>query len=182
MRVEPAAWSRRRWPFIVLAFVVFFYCLGALYDERKDRSVLFWKSLPVSDRETVLSKAASALVGRAADRHRRRDRHDVRLRAADQPGRAAARPATRSRCCWGPGNPLEGGRHAGRRDPGVRAVGAADRRLADAVLGLGAQQAVPVGGGDPRVRRHLRELVRRDERASTCDTGWFWKNIVARGC
>src|SRR3546814_377893 len=37
------------WPFIVLAFVVFFYCLGALYDERKDRSVLFWKSLPVSD-------------------------------------------------------------------------------------------------------------------------------------
>src|SRR3546814_14331457 len=25
------------WPFIVLAFVVFFYCLGALYDERKDR-------------------------------------------------------------------------------------------------------------------------------------------------
>ena len=50
------------WPFIVLAFVVFFYCLGALYDERKDRSVLFWKSLPLSDRETVLSKAASALV------------------------------------------------------------------------------------------------------------------------
>jgi ABC-2 type transport system permease protein len=50
------------WPLIVLAFVVFFYCLGTLYDERKDRSVLFWKSLPLSDRETVLSKAASALV------------------------------------------------------------------------------------------------------------------------
>jgi ABC-2 type transport system permease protein len=50
------------WPLIVLAFVVFFYCLGALYDERRDRSVLFWKSLPVSDRDTVLSKAASALV------------------------------------------------------------------------------------------------------------------------
>jgi ABC-2 type transport system permease protein len=50
------------WPFIVLAFVVFFYCLGALYDERKDRSVLFWKSLPVSDSETVLSKTASALL------------------------------------------------------------------------------------------------------------------------
>jgi ABC-2 type transport system permease protein len=50
------------WPFIVLAFVLFFYCLGALYDDRKDRSVLFWKSLPLSDRETVLSKAASALV------------------------------------------------------------------------------------------------------------------------
>ena len=50
------------WPFIVLAFVVFFYCLGALYDERKDRSILFWKSLPLSDGQTVLSKVASALV------------------------------------------------------------------------------------------------------------------------
>ncbi len=48
------------WPFMVLGFVVFFYCLGALYDERKDRSVLFWKSLPVSDAETVWSKVASA--------------------------------------------------------------------------------------------------------------------------
>ena len=50
------------WPLIALAFVVFFYCLGALYDDRKDRSVLFWKSLPLSDSQTVLSKAASALV------------------------------------------------------------------------------------------------------------------------
>lgn len=50
------------WPFIVLGFVVFFYCLGALYDERKDRSVLFWKSLPVSDAQTVLSKVASAAL------------------------------------------------------------------------------------------------------------------------
>lgn len=50
------------WPFIVLAFVVFFYCLGALYDDRKDRSILFWKSLPLSDGQTVLSKLASALV------------------------------------------------------------------------------------------------------------------------
>jgi ABC-2 type transport system permease protein len=50
------------WPLIVLTFVVFFYCLGALYDERKDRSVLFWQSLPLSDAETVLSKAVSATV------------------------------------------------------------------------------------------------------------------------
>jgi ABC-2 type transport system permease protein len=50
------------WPFIAMTFVVFFYCLGALYDERKDRSVLFWKSLPLSDRETVLSKVASATI------------------------------------------------------------------------------------------------------------------------
>ena len=50
------------WPFIVLGFVVFFYCLGALYDDRKDRSVLFWKSLPISDRDTVVSKGISALL------------------------------------------------------------------------------------------------------------------------
>jgi len=50
------------WPFLVLAFVVFFYCLGALYDDRRDRSILFWKSLPLSDTQTVLSKVISALV------------------------------------------------------------------------------------------------------------------------
>jgi ABC-2 type transport system permease protein len=47
--------------FGILTFVVFFYCLGALYDERRDRSILFWKSLPVSDPMTVLSKALTAL-------------------------------------------------------------------------------------------------------------------------
>ena len=46
---------------LVMTFVVFFYALGSLYDERKDRSVLFWKSLPVSDGQTVLSKVAWAL-------------------------------------------------------------------------------------------------------------------------
>ena len=45
----------------VLSFTVFFYCLSALFDERKDRSVLFWKSLPVTDGATVLSKVAMAL-------------------------------------------------------------------------------------------------------------------------
>jgi ABC-2 type transport system permease protein len=34
-----------------------FYSLDALYGERRDRSILFWKSLPVSDLITVLSKA-----------------------------------------------------------------------------------------------------------------------------
>jgi ABC-2 type transport system permease protein len=50
------------WPLMVLPFVVFFYCLGALYDDRRDRSVLFWKSLPISDRDTVLSKAVTATL------------------------------------------------------------------------------------------------------------------------
>jgi len=39
-----------------------FYCLDALYGERRDRSVLFWKSLPVSDATTVLAKAAIPIV------------------------------------------------------------------------------------------------------------------------
>ncbi len=39
-----------------------FYCLDALNSERRDRSILFWKSMPVSDRTTVLSKASIPLV------------------------------------------------------------------------------------------------------------------------
>ena len=48
--------------YMALGFLVFFYCLSALHDERRDRSVLFWKSLPISDAQTVLSKAAIALL------------------------------------------------------------------------------------------------------------------------
>src|SRR5438105_12671908 len=51
---------------LMMIFVVFivgvFYCLDALHGERRDRSILFWKSLPVSDLTTVLSKAAISLV------------------------------------------------------------------------------------------------------------------------
>jgi ABC-2 type transport system permease protein len=48
---------------LVTAFLVaVFYCLDALHGERRDRSILFWKSLPVSDRITVLSKAVIPLV------------------------------------------------------------------------------------------------------------------------
>lgn len=47
---------------MALAFVVFFYLLGALYDDRKDRSILFWKSLPASDTLTIASKLLSAMV------------------------------------------------------------------------------------------------------------------------
>src|SRR6202162_5281802 len=43
----------------LIAFLVgIFYSLDALHGERRDRSILFWKSLPVSDRTTVLSKAS----------------------------------------------------------------------------------------------------------------------------
>ena len=49
-------------PVFVTVFVVFFYCLGCLYDERKDKSILFWKSLPISDRDTMASKLVSAML------------------------------------------------------------------------------------------------------------------------
>jgi ABC-2 type transport system permease protein len=39
-----------------------FYCLEALNAERRDRSILFWKSLPVSDRVTVLAKVSIPLL------------------------------------------------------------------------------------------------------------------------
>jgi ABC-2 type transport system permease protein len=48
--------------FMVMGIVGFFYSLDALYADRRDRSVLFWKSLPLSDAETVLSKFAVAIV------------------------------------------------------------------------------------------------------------------------
>lgn len=38
------------------------YCLDAFYGERRDRSILFWKSLPVSDLTTVLSKASVPIL------------------------------------------------------------------------------------------------------------------------
>lgn len=47
---------------VILSFKIFFYLLGALYEDRKDRSILFWKSLPVSDTATVLSKVVTAIV------------------------------------------------------------------------------------------------------------------------
>ena len=47
---------------MIMAIIVFFYCLGSLYDDRRDRSVLFWKSLPISNRDTVLSKVLSAIM------------------------------------------------------------------------------------------------------------------------
>src|SRR5580658_1831228 len=42
--------------------VALFYCLEALHGERRDRSILFWKSLPVSDLTTVLSKASIPFI------------------------------------------------------------------------------------------------------------------------
>ena len=45
-----------------MCIVVFFYLIDCLYAERRDRSILFWKSLPISDTQVVLSKLATAMV------------------------------------------------------------------------------------------------------------------------
>jgi ABC-2 type transport system permease protein len=51
------------WVFIIaLAILTVFYCLDSLYAERKDKSILFWRSLPVTDAETVISKLITAIV------------------------------------------------------------------------------------------------------------------------
>jgi len=44
-------------PFLVLSTIVqFYYFLTCFYDERRDQSVMFWRSLPVSDSVTIMSK------------------------------------------------------------------------------------------------------------------------------
>ena len=48
--------------YLVVMCVTAFYLLDCLYAERKDRSILFWKSLPVSDELTVSAKMLVALV------------------------------------------------------------------------------------------------------------------------
>jgi len=48
--------------FIVMSIYSTWYLLDCLYADRKDRSVLFWKSLPVSDTATVMSKLGVALI------------------------------------------------------------------------------------------------------------------------
>lgn len=51
------------WVFLVaLAILTVFYCLDSLYAERKDKSILFWRSLPVTDAETVISKILTAVL------------------------------------------------------------------------------------------------------------------------
>jgi ABC-2 type transport system permease protein len=48
--------------YLVLSLCVALYFLDCLYDDRRDRSILFWKSLPISDTTTVLSKLVMGLV------------------------------------------------------------------------------------------------------------------------
>ena len=47
---------------VVMLFMVWFYLMDSLYADRKDRSVLFWRSMPVSDTGMVLSKLFTGMV------------------------------------------------------------------------------------------------------------------------
>ena len=47
---------------IGMSVLVIFYSLDSLYAERKDKSILFWRSLPVTDAETVISKALTGAL------------------------------------------------------------------------------------------------------------------------
>ena len=56
-------YSHVAWLLILTGFLVgVFYSLDALHGERRDRSILFWKSLPVSDLTAMLAKASIPLV------------------------------------------------------------------------------------------------------------------------
>lgn len=63
----PAAVTVGYWALSVLTwmafpFVVFFSLLGSLYEERRDRSILFWKSMPVDDWQEVLAKLFTTVI------------------------------------------------------------------------------------------------------------------------
>lgn len=47
---------------LTMVIVILFYAVDALYSERRDRSILFWKSLPVTDTATVLAKLVTATM------------------------------------------------------------------------------------------------------------------------
>ena len=60
---HPAPFSMAASVILLSGWIVsFIYALDALHGERRDRSILFWKSMPVSDLVTVMAKAAMVLV------------------------------------------------------------------------------------------------------------------------
>jgi ABC-2 type transport system permease protein len=50
-------------PLAIAAIAILFVLAGGLHDERKDRTILFWKSMPVSDLQTVGAKLVSIVGG-----------------------------------------------------------------------------------------------------------------------
>ncbi len=50
-------------PISVSVIAIIFVLAGALYDERKERNIMFWKSLPISDLQTAGAKIVSIVGG-----------------------------------------------------------------------------------------------------------------------
>lgn len=48
--------------YLVMGVYATWYLLDCLYTDRKDRSILFWKSLPISDSNTVLCKLLIGMI------------------------------------------------------------------------------------------------------------------------
>ena len=138
--------------------------------------VLFWKSLPLSDAETVLSKFAVAVDrdparcarpatrgGAAAGRGRRRPR-EARDRRASTAAFLCGSPRRCSAACGVAFALVRDG------DPVVRAV----RRLPDAGLGLGAARPLPLGraaagrGYGARARRHAARRTSATSSPTAC--------------
>lgn len=55
-------WATTALTWVAFPFVIFFSLLGTLYEERRDRSILFWKSMPVADWQEVTAKFFTPLV------------------------------------------------------------------------------------------------------------------------
>ncbi len=131
----------------------------ALYDDRRDRSILFWKSLPISDTDTVLSKLLTVLVVAPL----------ITIGVATAAALAIlffAGIATSSHGVnlFGAGADqrqlLPGAALPGRHAAGLHPVGLADRRLAAAGVELGEVQGLPLGHRRAAVRRRAPEVAR----------------------
>ncbi len=62
--IAPVAASTITTPLLLTAMIsIYFMLLGCLYEERSDRSILFWKSMPASDAQAVLAKALTIILG-----------------------------------------------------------------------------------------------------------------------
>jgi ABC-2 type transport system permease protein len=61
-RLSLALDTAARMVLLIGVLVAFVYCAEALHSERQDRSILFWKSLPVGDGMAIAGKAAVPLV------------------------------------------------------------------------------------------------------------------------
>ena len=70
LHVDPTHVRALRQPYDLAAGLImgttfvlgFYYALDCLYSERRDRSILFWKSVPVSDLTAVIAKASIPIV------------------------------------------------------------------------------------------------------------------------